>query len=147
MGYYPKITYPASAPTTTVTFTLPPIGKPGPYPVMDQEGVGAASLSLSGQKQVMWFRTDQFLHLIMEDVPWADAAMWQSFIQYALQGGTFLYYPDATGSAYDEYWVEDSGGSGRASQVLDAWNPTMGDRQHATFELVLRKKPGGLTHP
>lgn len=150
MGYIPKITYPAAAPTTTVTFTLPPLKKPGPYGVMDQEGVGTASISISGQKQVMWWRTDQFFHVTFDDVPWADMAMWQAFIDYALQGGTFLYYPDAAGTAYDEYWLEASGGSPRNQSYdsqLDAWNPTMGDRQHATYELVLRKKPGGLTHP
>lgn len=146
MSYYPKITYPASSPTTTLTFTLPPVKKPGPYPAADQEGVGTASLTVSGKRQVMWWRTDQFLHLVMDDVPWADVATWQSFLQYALQGGSFLYYPDAAGTAYDEYWLEDSGGSARASEALGAWNPKMGDRQHAQFELVLRKVPGGLTH-
>ena len=146
--YYPKITYPAAAPTTTLNFTLPPVKKPGPYPVADQEGVGTASIALGGQKQVMWWRTDQFFHLIMDDVPWADMPAWQAFIDYALQGGSFLYYPDATGTAYDEYWLEDSGGSARnqsSNSQLDAWNPKMGDRQHGQFELVLRKVPGGLT--
>lgn len=152
-SYYPKITYPASPPSpgvpTTLNFTLPPVKKPGPYPAADQEGVGVASISVSGLKQVMWLRTDTFLHLIMDDVPWADMANWKAFIQYAIEGGSFLYYPDATGTAYDEYWLEDSGGSVRnqsSNTQLDAWNPTMGDRQHGQFQLVLRKVPGGLTH-
>jgi hypothetical protein len=151
--YYPQITYPASPPSpgvpTTLVFTLPPLKKPGPYGVMDQEGVGTASITLGGQKQVMWWRTDQFLHLIMDDVPWADMNAWQAFIDYALPGGSFLYYPDYTGTAYDEYWLEDSGGSVRnqsSDSQLDAWNPVMGDKQHGQFELVLRKVPGGLTH-
>jgi hypothetical protein len=143
--YYPQITYPASAPVTTVSFTLPPLKKPGPYGVMDQEGVGTASITVSGKRQVMWWRTDQFFHLMIT-APWADMAMWQAFIDYALQGGSFLYYPDRTGTAYDEYTIEDSGGSARASQPIDAWNPVMNDRQHVEFELVLRKVPGGLTH-
>lgn len=149
MGYIPKITYPAASPTTTVSFTLPPTGKPGPYGIADQEGVGTPSISLSGKKQVMWIRTDAFFHLIFPDIPWADMPMWQLFIQYALQGGSFLYYPDAAGSAYDEYWLDDSGGSARnqnSDTQLDSWNPSMSDREHATFELVLRKVPGGLTH-
>jgi hypothetical protein len=152
-SYYPKITYPASPPSpgvpTTLNFTLPPVKKPGPYPAADQEGVGVASISVSGLKQVMWLRTDTFLHLIMDDVPWADMANWKAFILYAIQGGSFLYYPDATGTAYDEYWLDDSGGSVRnqsSNTQLDAWNPTMGDRQHGQFQLVLRKVPGGLTH-
>ena len=149
-SYYPKILYPAVAtsPTTqtTLTFTLPPVKKPGPYPVQDQEGVGAVSLAVSGLRQVMWYRTDQFFHLVMDDVPWADMAAWQTFVQYAIQGGSFLYYPDSTGTAYDEYTLEDSGGSARSQVALDAWNPKMGDRQHGQFELVFRKVPGGLTH-
>lgn len=150
MGYIPKITYPASAPTTTVTFTTPPNKKPGPYGSgSDQEGVGSVSITLSGQKQVMYYRTDTFLHLIMEDVPWADMAMWTAFIEYGIQGGTFLYYPDAGGTAFDEYWLDDSGGSPRnqdADTQLDSWNPKASDRQHASFELVFRLKPGGLHH-
>ena len=144
--YYPQIKYPANSPTTTVNFTLAPIKKPGPYGIADSEAVGAVSMSLSGQRQTMFFREDTLFHLIFEDLPWADMSMWQSFIQYAHQGNSFLYYPDATGTAYDEYWLEDSGGSARASSPIDAWNPTMNSKQHTAFELILRKVPGGLTH-
>jgi hypothetical protein len=66
------------------------------------------------------------------------------------QGGSFLYYPDNTGTAYDEYWLEDAGGSTRNYTTANispaVWNPTMGARQMSSFELVLRKVPGGLTH-
>jgi len=145
MGYYPKITY--GSPTTTLLFTLPPLNKPGPYGIADAEAVGARSLSLSGQMQTLHFREDQLFHLKFDDVPWADMAAWQAFIDYAHLGNSFLYYPDASGTAYDEYWLDSSGGSGVANQSIDAWGPTMSDRQQATFELVLRKVPGGLTHP
>jgi hypothetical protein len=148
---YPQITWPASAPTSTLTFTYPPIQKPGPYGVMDQEAVGSVSISMSGKRQVMYLRTDQFFHLIFNStVPWADMTNWQTFIQYAIQGGSFLYYPDHTGTAYDEYTLDDAGGSPRnpttANYATPAWNPTMGDRQMSSFQLVLRKVIGGLTH-
>ena len=75
---------------------------------------------------------------------------WQAFIDYASQGGSFLHYPDNTGTAYDEYWPEDAGGSTRnytTSNISPAvWNPTMDATQMSSFELVLRKVPGGLTH-
>lgn len=141
----PKIEY--GSPAVTLSPTLPPIKKAGPYPSCDQEGVGSATVSLSGLKQVMWIRTDTFYHLIMDAVPWADVPAWEAFIDYALQGNTFLYYPDATATAFDEYWLEDSGGSVRnqsSDTQLDAWNPVMGSREHAQFELVMRLKPGGL---
>lgn len=148
---YPKIAYPAASPTSTLQFTYPPINKPGPYGVMDQEAVGSISITLSGKRQVMFLRTDQFFHLIFDStVPWADMAAWQTFMQYAQPGGSFLYYPDAGGTAYDEYVIEDGGGSPRnyttANISTPAWNPTMGSRQMSSFELVLRKVPGGLTH-
>ena len=144
---YPKIVYPASGGSpTTLNFTLPPLDKPGPYPIADQESVGGRSVSLSGLVQTMFVREDTFLRLKFPDVPWADMSAWTSFIDYAHQGGTFLYYPDQTGTAYDEYWLEDSGGSGRSSAPLDAWSPDGSDKQHAMFNLVLRKKPGGMTH-
>lgn len=143
----PKITWPAAAPTNTLAFTLPNVKKPGPYPIADQEGVGVATISVSGKRQVMWYRTDQFYHLNMELVPWADQAAWQAFIQFAVQGGSFLLYPDASLTAYDEYWLEDPGGSVRNNNLaLSAWNPTMLEQKAAQFELILRKVPGGLTH-
>lgn len=152
MGY-PQITYPAAAPTTTLSFTLPPKKKPGTYPIGDQEGVGAASITLSGLRQVLLYREDDFYHLFMEDVPWADMPNWALFISFALTGQSFLYYPDSAGTAYDEYWLEDLGGSARSSSTINnsssssqAFNPQESDRQHATFELVFRKVPGGLTH-
>ena len=118
---------------------------------MDQEAVGSVSLSISGKRQVMYLRTDQFFHLVFDaSVPWADMHAWQSFIQYAIQGGSFLYYPDASATAFDEYVLDDAGGSARnqsgGSYSTPAWNPTMGARQLSSFELVLRKVPGGLTH-
>src|SRR6266536_2014 len=107
----PKITYPASAPTTTLVFTWPPVEK---AMIPDQEGVAAVSKTLSGLKQTMWWREDEFIHLIMKSVPHVDLPAWQAFINYAHQGGSFLYYPDATDLAtFDECWLEESGGSGK----------------------------------
>lgn len=148
---YPQVKWPAASPTATLQFTYPPINKPGPYGVMDQEAVGSVSITLSGKRQVLNLRTDQFFHLIFDaTVPWADMAAWQIFIQYAIDGGSFLYYPDSGGTAYDEYILEDAGGSARNSTTANistpAWNPTMGARQMSSFELVLRKVIGGLTH-
>lgn len=139
----PQITWPASAPTNTLSFTYPPVEKPG---INDAEAVGGVSFTLSGKRQVMWIRSDSFLRLSMKFVPQADLPNWDTFLQYALQGGSFLYYPDATATAYDEYWLEDPGGSARNEKGILAWNPTYAFRGVSEFELVLRKVPGGLTH-
>jgi hypothetical protein len=142
----PKITYPASAPTTTLNFTYPPTEKPG---IPDQEGVSAVSKTLSGLKQTRWWREDEFIHLSMKNVPQADLPAWKAFLNYAHQGGSFLYYPDATDTAtYDECWLEDSGGSSRSSgsgSSSDAWSPTYTARGLVQFELVLQKVPDGIT--
>lgn len=144
----PKITYPASAPTTTLTFDYANVEKPGPYGINDQDAAGAVAISVSGKKQTMWWRTDQFMTLKLDNVPWSSMAAWQSFIQYAIQGGTFLYYPDSTGSAYDEYYLEESGGSAgkNNNSSADTFSPSSVARQLTGFTLKCRLKLGGLTH-
>src|SRR3984957_14667842 len=148
---YPKVTWPAASPTSTLQFTYPPINKPGPYGVMDQEAVGSISITLSGKRQVMYLRTDQFFRLIFDaTVPWADMAAWQTFMQYAQPGGSFLYYPDACGSGYDEYVIEDGGASLRKYKTANI-SPQSGRLSicpfHlSSFDLVLREVPGRLTH-
>jgi len=139
----PKITYPASAPTTTLNFTYPPVEKPG---IDDREVVGAVSYSLSGLKQTLQYRQDNFKHLIMKNVPQSDLQAWDDFISFAQAGGTFLYYPDATDTTtYAECDLVDSGGTTRMDLGLDAWNPTYAFRGVSTFELVIRKVPNGIT--
>ena len=144
----PQITYPASAPVNTLTFSYPPIEKPG---IDDQEGVGAVSKTLSGLKQTMFIREDEYKRLSMKFVPMADLQAWKDFMNYAHQGGTFLYYPDATLTGYDEYYLEDSGGSARSSMSSsnssDAWSPSYAFRGFDEFELVLYKVSGGLSAP
>jgi len=94
----------------------------------------------------MFLRQDQFFVLTFNsNVPWDDMTGWQAFIDYANTGGSFLYYPDDSASRFDEYWLEDGGGSARNSSVISAWNPRMGARMLSSFELTLRKVPGGLS--
>lgn len=145
----PQITYPAILPTTTLSFTYPPVEKPG---IDDLDGVRNDSLALCGLRQSMFYRTDTFKHLTMSNVPMIDLPYWKLFFDYAMQGGSFLYYPDATASAYDEWLLESSGGSSPSTassgaDVQDAWSPTFVVRGLAQFELVFRKVPGGLTSP
>lgn len=151
----PKITYPASAPVTTLVFTYPPVEKPfGPTNDGDEiEAVRNDSITLSGLRQSMYYRTDEFKHLIMSNVPIADMPAWKAFFNFAQQGDSFLYYPDSTLSGYDEWWDEDSGGSNRSSSSSSSsssstnWAPKYVVRGLASFELVMRKVPGGLSSP
>src|SRR5580765_5853190 len=114
----PKITYPASSPTTTLNFAFPPVEKPMPFGNEgdELEAVRNDSITLSGLRQSMYYRTDEFKHLILKyvDIP-SEMDDWKAFILYALQGGSFLYYPDATDTGtYDEWLLEDPGGSNRS---------------------------------
>src|SRR5256885_1445267 len=105
----PKITNPASAPATTLVFTYPPVEKPMTLgnDGDELEAVRNDSITLSGLRQSMYFRTDEFKHLIMSNVPIADMTAWKAFMNFAQQGDSFLYYPDSTLSAYDEWLLED----------------------------------------
>jgi len=37
-----------------------------------------------------------------------DVTAWANFMDYALQGGQFSYYPDASQSSFTNYWLEDT---------------------------------------
>jgi hypothetical protein len=54
-------------------------------------------------------RIDAFLELEMEWVGiGADVQAWNQFMQFALAGGQFGFYPDASQPAFTNYWLEDS---------------------------------------
>lgn len=97
----PKIVYG----TTTLTFSFPPVNKSG---TQDRIAQRNDSISLSGLKQSLWWRTDKFLNLQMDFVPLADLPAWEDFIDYSLQGGEFSFYPDATLAGFTVYTLDDS---------------------------------------
>lgn len=145
----PKIAYPADTEETTVNFTYPPTAKPG---IPDQEGVSAISKTLSGLKQTIWWREDQYINLHFKDFPMADLLAFKDFINYCHQGGSFLFYPDADDiSTFVECWLEDSGGSARAPSASgtssEAWTPTYVARGLTGFDLVLQIVPDGISGP
>lgn len=151
----PQLSWPASAPANSFVFTYPPVEKPMPNPQDGDEieSVRVDSLTLLGLRQSMFYYQPEFLHLRMKFVPKGDMANWKAFLEYAQQGGSFLYYPDSTARAFDEYWLEDSGGSNRSQSMNSTstsstnWNPKYSFRTINSFEIVMRKVPGGLTSP
>lgn len=110
---------------TTLNFSFPPVQKPG---TDDLEALREDSLSLTGLRQSIWVRTDDFLTLQMDYVPMADLPNWKAFFQYAVQGGQFDYYPDATSSDHAAYELEDV-----------KWNPRFTFRNYAKFSFRMRK--------
>jgi hypothetical protein len=123
---FPKITY-NNGTAQTLTFTYPPVAKPG---VDDLEQQRTDSISLSGLKQSISVRTDDFFNLQMDFVPIADLPAWQQFMQYALTGVQFQYYPDASIGVFTTFTLEDT-----------KWLPTRAFFGTAKFKLRFRKVP------
>ena len=67
------------------------------------------NLSTAGVKEVVVERVDNFLEI---EMPWvaigSDVNGWDSFMQAALQGAQFSYFPDQTQSAYTNYTLEET---------------------------------------
>lgn len=120
----PRIVYGS----TTLTFSLPPVNKPG---ADDLEAQRNDSISLSGLKQSVYWRTDTFKNLEMAAVPQADLPAWRDFMAYAITGGEFSYYPDATLAGFTVYTLEDKN-----------WKPTRAYFGHAKFTLRFRRVIG-----
>lgn len=120
----PKIIYPSGG-GTTLTFVYPPRNVPfNPLGATRHD-----NFSSSGVKEAIHERADTFFEFDMENVlAGTDITNWQTFMQYALQGGTFDYYPDATLGSLTTYFLEDTG-----------WNPTRKSLGIYTFHVKFRK--------
>ena len=125
----PKIVYGS----TTLSPTYGPIGK---AMMDDRDAVRHDSMSSSGFRQVALERVDIIRPLQFEFVPWTDLAAWQDFIDYALLGGTFAYYPDATASAFQTFELMDT-----------SFSPKFASFNLSKFSLKLRLVPGGASSP
>jgi hypothetical protein len=118
----PKIVYGSS----TLTFTYPPVNKPGGS--LDREATREDSITLTGLKQSIFVRTDLYWNLQMDFVPIADLPNWEAFIDYALQGNQFDYYPDATLGSHITYTLDDQ-----------TWAPKRAFMGFGKFSLRFRK--------
>lgn len=100
MGYsLPKIVYPSGG-GTTLQFVFPPRSQTQYYQTTRHD-----NLSSAGVKEAIFERTDTFQKFTMEYVrgnilsgPGEDIQNWAGFMAYALQGGSFDYYPDPINS-------------------------------------------------
>jgi hypothetical protein len=101
----PQIVYPYQGALATLTFLRPP----NRVPAYSQRATRHDNIASSGVRESVVERVDNFLDL---DLPWvgigADVAAWAQFMGYALLGGAFAYYPDASQSSFSNYWLEDS---------------------------------------
>jgi hypothetical protein len=129
----PEIIYDPGTGPTTLIFTFPPIQKP--Y-LDDREAVRHDSMTSSGLRQVALERVDIIKPLQMESVPWEDLPAWAAFIDAALTGIEFAYYPDATLPDFQTFELVDT-----------SFSPKFGFRGMSKFTLKLRLVPGGASYP
>jgi hypothetical protein len=67
------------------------------------------NVSTAGVKEVVVERVDNFLEITMEWVAIGnDVNGWDAFMQNAVQGVPFSYYPDQTQAAYTNYTLENT---------------------------------------
>jgi hypothetical protein len=129
----PRIVYNPGSGNVTLNFTYPPIQK---AMLDDKEAVRHDSMSSSGLRQVAVERVDTIKPLQFENVPWADLPACGAFIDYALLGGEFSYFPDATLTAFQTYELLDTN-----------FSPKFNARGLSKFSLKLRLVPGGDSAP
>jgi hypothetical protein len=102
---FPCIVYNPGTGPVTLGFHRPPRR----VPAYEYEAVRHDNISSAGIREAILERIDTFLEFEMEWVAiGADVAAWNAFMSYALQGGQFQYYPDATQPGYTNYWLEDT---------------------------------------
>lgn len=104
---FPRIVYPSGG-GTTLNFLYPPRFFSGNYKTKRFDNIAD-----SGVQERIWVRTDTFLVFTMEYVKanpgssfgsiaaGSDVLNWDSFVNYALKGGAFDYYPDPVGAPTD----------------------------------------------
>ena len=102
---YPKIVYDPGTGPTVLAFARPP----RKVPAYEYNAVRHDNISSAGVREAVLERIDTFLELEMDWVAiGADVQAWNQFMQFALGGGQFGYYPDASLPRFTNYWLEDS---------------------------------------
>lgn len=102
----PKIVYtPTGGTEQTLTFVFPPRALPGYQKV----AVRHDNVSTAGVRESVLERTDEFMEFTMEFIKTGtDLANWQAFLDHAMTGAAFAYYPDSAQAAFSNYLLEDT---------------------------------------
>ena len=104
---YPKIVYtPAGGTEQTLNFTSAPRQQPG----YSKNAVRHDNISTAGFRESVLERIDIFLELNVNYIQAGnDLAGWSAFLDTALTGAPFAYYPDASQPAFINCLLEDTG--------------------------------------
>jgi hypothetical protein len=121
----PQIIYDAGSGPVTLSFAQPP----RKVPAYQYSAVRHDNVSSAGVRESVLERIDTFLELDMEWVATGtDVEGWNAFMEFALGGGLFGYYPDAAESAFTNYWLEDTD-----------WTAAYKTPGHYSFKMKFRK--------
>lgn len=103
---FPKIVYtPEGGTEQTLTFLYPPQQQPG----YQKTAVRHDNVSAAGIRESVLERVDEFLEISMGWIQaGTDLANWRAFLDSALTGAPFAYYPDADLSGFTNYALEDT---------------------------------------
>jgi hypothetical protein len=103
---FPKIVYtPAGGTEQTLSFVHPPRQLPG----YSKAAVRHDNVSTCGVRESVLERVDEFLELSLEwTQPGADLENWRAFLDHALTGAPFAYYPNAAQAGFANYVLEDT---------------------------------------
>jgi len=102
----PKIVYtPAGGSEQTLSFVFPPRQQPAYFKL----AVRHDNVSAAGLRESVLERVDQFLELTVDSIQaGTDLANWLLFLDHALTGAVFAYYPDASLPVFENYVLEDT---------------------------------------
>jgi hypothetical protein len=102
----PKIVYtPEDGSEQTLNFALPPRD----VPAYQKLAVRHDNVSAAGLRESVLERIDEFLVINLDFITsGTDLANWQTFLDHALTGAAFAYYPDASAGAFGNYLLEDT---------------------------------------
>lgn len=135
----PRIQYNPGSGAMSLDFTYPPVHKPGADELVafrtdtfSDSGIGRQSIT----SRIETFRTLEFAY-----VPVVDLDAWTAFMQYALTGGVFTYYPDRNNTElHDDWSLTDPTNTGDASTGSTDWSPAYVCRGLNSFTLRMRKE-------
>lgn len=100
----PKIVYPTGG-GTTLSFVNPPRNTP----YKEYSAIRFDNYSSAGVRESIYQRLDEFLSFDMDYVKLGtDIGNWAAFMDYALTGAPFDFYPSAILSDFVTYVLEDT---------------------------------------
>lgn len=101
----PQIIYDPGTGPVALAFTYPPRNIAAYNAIATRHD----NMASSGVRESILERVDNFLEFDMRTVLiGSDVRAWNAFMQYALQGGQFAYYPDSSQPAFTNYLLEQT---------------------------------------